>query len=62
MQPGDESTPTYSGNDGTTEEEGRGPVPAGGEVGRNAAHVQTCLNRSRHSLQGKNAIYLTSVS
>ena len=37
-------TPTDGGNDGTTEEEGRGHVPAAGEVGREAAHIQAALH------------------
>lgn len=57
IKPGGESTLTYGGNDGTTEEEGGGPVPAGGEVGGKAVQIQARLHRRHHSLQGRNAIY-----
>lgn len=59
MQPEGESPPTYGGNDGTAEEEGGRQVPAAGEVGRKAAHIQACLHRRHHSLQGREVIYLT---
>lgn len=59
MRPEGESTPTYGGNDGTTEEEGGGHVPTAGEVGRKAAHIQASLHRRHHSLQGRDVIYLT---
>lgn len=49
---------TYGGNDGTTEEEGGGQVPAGGEVGRKVVHIQSRLHRRRHSLQVRYVIYL----
>lgn len=52
-------SPTYGGNDGTTEEEGRCKVPAAGEVGREAAHVQACVHSRHHTLQeGGGGIYL----
>lgn len=53
------SLPTYGGDDGTTEEEGGGQVPAAGEVGREFVHIQAGLHRRHHSLQGGGVIYLT---
>lgn len=44
-------SPTYGGNDGATEEEGRCKVPAAGEVGREAAHIKAGVHSRHHTLQ-----------
>lgn len=52
---GESLPPTNGGNDGTTEEEGRGRIPAAGEVGSDVAHTQAGLHRRHHALQGRQA-------
>lgn len=52
--------PTYGSNDGATEEEGGSHIPATREVGRKAAHIQAGIHGRHHSLQQRDAIYLTA--
>lgn len=45
------ASPTYGGDDGATEEGGRGQVPVAGEVLGKAVHIQARLHRRHHPLQ-----------